>query len=119
MLVFDDKQPRQKWLLGKITELIPGNDGKIWGAKVFLGKTRNIIDWPVNKLYPVETNFQFVLKDDKQGSDHKDKANTRPKPNAAALAKLQIKYASGINWRGGSVKYFWHVLKVKNKSCLL
>ena len=45
----------------------------------------------------METNFQFVLKDDKQGSDHKDKANTRPKPNAAVLAKLQIKYASGIN----------------------
>ena len=39
VLVFDDKQPRQEWLLGKITELIPSNDGQIRGAKVFLGKT--------------------------------------------------------------------------------
>ena len=69
VLVFDDKQPRQKWLLGKVTELISSNDRIIRGVKVFLGKTRNIIDRPVNRLYPVETNFQFVLKGDKQGSD--------------------------------------------------
>ena len=88
MLVFDDKQPRQKWLLGKITELIPNNGGKIRGAKVFKGKTRNIIDRPVNRLYPVETNFQFALKGDEQESDQKDEANSRPKRNAAELAKL-------------------------------
>ena len=88
VLVFDDKQPRQKWLLGKITELIPNNGGKIRGAKVFQGKTRNIIDRPVNRLYPVETNFQFALKGDKQGSDQKDEANSRRKRNAAELAKL-------------------------------
>ena len=29
VLVFDDKQPQQKWLFGKITKLIPSNDGKI------------------------------------------------------------------------------------------
>ena len=76
---FDDKQPRKKWLLGKITELIPSNDGKIRGAKVFLGKTRNIIDQPVNRLYPVETNLQFVSKEDKQCSDQKDEADSRLK----------------------------------------
>ena len=38
VLVFDDKQSQQKWLLGKITELIPSNDGQIRGAKGFLGK---------------------------------------------------------------------------------
>ena len=97
MLVFDDKQPRQKWLLGKITELIPSNDGKIRGAKVFLCKTRNIMDRPVNRLYPVEMNFQFVLIGDKQSSDQKDEANSRPKRNTAELAQLRIKYASGIN----------------------
>ena len=97
VLVFDDKQPRQKWLLGKITELIPSNDGQIRGAKVFLGKTRNIIDQPVNRLYPVETNFQFVSKEDKQCSDQKDEADSRLKRNASELAKLRCKYASGIN----------------------
>ena len=80
--------------------MIPSNDGKIWGAKIFLGKTQNIIDWPVNRLYPVETNFQFVLNGDKQFSDQKDQADSRPKWNAVKLAKLQIKYAPGINWRG-------------------
>ena len=79
VLVFDDKQPRQKWLLGKVTELISSNDRIIRGVKVFLGKTRNIIDRPVNRLYPVETNFQFVLKGDKQFSDQKDEADSRPK----------------------------------------
>ena len=29
VLVFDKKQTRQKWLLDKITELIPSNDGQI------------------------------------------------------------------------------------------
>ena len=77
--------------------MIQSNDGQIGGTKVFLGKTRNIIERSVNRLYPVETNFQFVLKDDKQGSDQNDEANTRPKRNAADLAKLRIKYASGIN----------------------
>ena len=81
----------------KITELIPRNDGKIRGAKVFLGKTRNIIDQPVNRLYPVETNFQFVSKEDKQCSDQKDEADNRLKRNPSELAKLRIKYASGIN----------------------
>ena len=95
--VFDDKQPRQKWLLGKITESIASNDGKIPGAKVFLGKTKNIIDRPVTTLYPVEKGFQFVLKGNKQDSDQKDEANSKRKQNAAELAKLRIKYASGIN----------------------
>ena len=102
--------------LVKITELILSNDGKYWGEKVFLGKTRNLIDRPVNRLYVVETNFRFILKGDKQGSDQKDEAKSRPKWNAAELAKLRIKYVSSINWRGGSAKYFWHTLKVKDKS---
>ena len=95
--MFDEKQPRQKWLLGKITKLISSNGGKIREAKVFLSKTRNIMDRPVNRLYPVEKNFQFVLIGDKHGSDQKDEANSRPKRNTAELAQLRIKYASGIN----------------------
>ena len=55
------------------------------------------MDRPVNRLYPVEMNFQFVLIGDKQGSDQKDEANSRPKRNTAELAQLRIKYASGIN----------------------
>ena len=61
--------------------MIASNEGKIRGAKVLPDKTRNIIDRSVNRLYPMKTNFQFVLKGDKQGSDRKDEANNRPKPN--------------------------------------
>ena len=73
VLVLDDKKPRQKWFFGKITELIPSNDRKRPGAKGFFYKTQNIIDRPVNRLNPVETNIRFVLKDDKQGSDKRIK----------------------------------------------
>ena len=68
--------------LVKISELILSNlsnDGKYREEKVFLGKTRNLIDRPVNRLYIVEKKFQFVLKGDKQGSDQKDEAKSRPK----------------------------------------
>ena len=68
--------------------MIASNDGKIGGAKVFLGKTRKIIDRPVNRLYSEERNFQFLLKGDKQSSDQKDEANSKPKRNAAELTKL-------------------------------
>ena len=90
MLVLDDKQPRQKWLLGKITKLISRNDRKIRGAKDFLGKIGNTIDQPVNRLYPLETNFQFILKGDKQSNDQKDEANSRPKQNAAESIMSQV-----------------------------
>ena len=39
----------------------------------------------MNRFYPVETNIQFVLKGDKQGSHQKDRENTRPKGNAADM----------------------------------
>ena len=62
-LLYEEKQPRQKWLLGKIVDLIPSQDGQIRGARVLLGKSRNTVDRPVNRLYPLETNSKFVLKD--------------------------------------------------------
>ena len=49
VLLYEEKQPRQKWLLGKIVELIPSQDGQIRGAKVLLGKSRNTVDRPVNR----------------------------------------------------------------------
>ena len=55
------------------------------------------MDRPLNRLYPMETSFQFFLKDDRPGSAQKDETNTRPKGNAAGLIKSPIKYASGIN----------------------
>ena len=96
--------------------MIPSNDGQIRGAKVLLGKARNVTDWPVNRLYSVEMRFQFVLKDDRKSSGQKEETKIKPKRNAGDLAKIQIKNASDINWRKDSVKYFWHFLNFIDKT---
>ena len=62
VLLYEEKQPRQKWLLGKIVDLIPSQDGQIRGARVSLGKSGNTVDRPVNRLYPLKTNFKFFIK---------------------------------------------------------
>ena len=49
-----DRQPLQKWLLGRITELIKGKDNNVRGAVIFLGKTKRNIERPINKLHPAE-----------------------------------------------------------------
>ena len=50
-------------MLGKIVDLRPSQDGQIRGARALFGKSRNTVDRPVNRLYPLETNSKFVLKD--------------------------------------------------------
>ena len=81
VLVFDDKQPRQKWMLGRITELILSNDGQIRRAKVFLGKIRNIMKYskpPCKQTLCSENKFSgFFLKEDRRGSIQKDETNPR------------------------------------------
>ena len=81
VLLYEEKQPRQKWLLGKIVELIPSQDGQVRGIRVLLGKSRNTVDRPVNRLYPLETNFRFVLKDSEQNQveDVMKEGTCRPK----------------------------------------
>ena len=54
--IFEDKQPRQKWLLGRIIELISSKDNFVRAAKIYIGKTKRVIERPTNKLYPVEYN---------------------------------------------------------------
>ena len=50
-------------MVGKIVDLRPRQDGQIREARVLFGKSRNTVDRPVNRLYPLETNSKFVLKD--------------------------------------------------------
>ena len=56
VLLYEEKQPRQKWPLGKIVDLIPSQDGQVRGARVLLGKSRNSVDRLANRLYLLETN---------------------------------------------------------------
>ena len=107
VLLYEEKQPRQKWLLGKTVDLIPSQDGQIREARVLLGKSRNTVDRPVNRLHPLETNFKFVLKDLEQNNAQEVITETtcRLKRETSELAKVQMFYVPGINKRGG-VKYF-------------
>ena len=63
---------------------------------------------PMNRLYPLETNFKFTLKDLGQNDVQEvlNEGTCRPKREAAELAKVWMCYVLGINWGGGSVKYF-------------
>ena len=70
---------------------------KLEGQRYFWEKPEIIIDRSVNRLFPIETSFQFVLKNKRQGIAQKDETITRPKRIATDLAKLRIKYASDIN----------------------
>ena len=52
VLIEEDVVPRHRWRLGVVVELLKGSDGYVRGAKVKVGKTKNIIRRPVNRLYP-------------------------------------------------------------------
>ena len=58
--IYEGKQPRQTWLLGRIISLIKGKDYQVRGAVIFLGKTRKTIERPINKLYPVEFKMSLI-----------------------------------------------------------
>ena len=51
-----DDTPRGSWRLGKIMELITSQDGEIRAAKVLL-TTKNIVNRPLNLLYPLECSI--------------------------------------------------------------
>ena len=88
ILLYEEKQLWQKWLLGKIVDIIPSQDGQVRGARVLLGKSRNTVD----RLYPLETNFKFVLKDPEQNNlqEVMKEGTFKPKREAAELAKFQL-----------------------------
>ena len=46
--IFEDKQPRQKWLLGRIIELVSTKENLVRGAKIYIGKTKRVIERPTD-----------------------------------------------------------------------
>ena len=65
--MYDKHQPRHLWKLGRVIDLLKGNDNVIRGAKIKLGGSGAIITRPLNKLYLLE-----VRKYDKAVSSNKD-----------------------------------------------
>ena len=57
VLIYDDKQPRHMWKLGRVSELIRSKDGIVRAAKVLVGATGILVDRPISKLYPIETRM--------------------------------------------------------------
>ena len=57
MVIEEDVVPRHKWRLGVVVELLEGTDSYVRGAEVKVGKSKNIIWCPVNRLYPTEVRW--------------------------------------------------------------
>ena len=90
VIVHVDKLPRSQWKLGLVTELIPGRDTKVRGAKVRLSKTNTIITRPVNKRYLLEclntnSTSPTINKDTVQ-------TDTKPKREAAVISNMKTKF---------------------------
>ena len=83
-----EKQPRHLWKLGKITRIIYGNDNKIRGAELKIGRTNAIINRPVNKLYPLES---YRTNEINKGEENDI---SRPKRNAAIVGEVKRKFMS-------------------------
>ena len=98
---------------------MPSQGGQTRGARVLLGKSRNTVDRPVNRLYPLETNFKFVLKDPGQNKVQEvmKEGTCRSKREAAELAKVPTRYASDVKWRGDSVKHLFNVYYKVHAHC--
>ena len=113
MIVFEDKVPRPNWCLGRIKELIPSRDNQIRGAKILIGKSKVIIERPINKLYPIECargNEEYnknenesydntIEKTDEQDDQIADNIANQldeitTKRNLAILADIRMKYVS-------------------------
>ena len=54
VLVYEKKQPRHMWKLGRVCEVKRSRDGAVRSAKVLLGSTNITVERPVCKLYPIE-----------------------------------------------------------------
>ena len=65
----------------------------------YLESPGTLVDRPVNRLYPLETNFKFVLKDSEQNKVQEvmKEGTCRPKREAAELGKVRMRDAPGIN----------------------
>ena len=57
VIVYEEKQPRQRWRMGKIVELKESKS--IRSAKVLIEKTQNVVTRPINCLYPAEFSEEF------------------------------------------------------------
>ena len=77
------KKNRLSWKLGRVVELITGKDAHVRGARVKMANG-NIIERPVQRLYPLEMSDSNTVTESKQeaGIDQED-TQKRPQRKAA------------------------------------
>ena len=64
VIIYEDKQPRHRWKIGRVEETITGRDGRIRSAIVKVGKSGASIKRPVNRLFPL---VQADVDEDQRG----------------------------------------------------
>ena len=88
VIVFEEKQPRNKCMLGREVKIINGHDGKTGGVKIMMGKTKSVISRPVNKVYPLE------LVEENEEIRKKDEQRNRLLRQTAIIADLKRKFVN-------------------------
>ena len=98
VVIEEDIVPRHRWRLGLVVELLEDSDSYVRGAKVKVGKTKNIIRRPVNRLYPTEVRWSDPREqnlshakdtiNDKINVQDNSKRTSRPRRNAAVAGEL-------------------------------
>ena len=83
--IHEDRQPRQKWLLGRITELIKGKDNNVRRAVIYLSRTKRNIERPINKLYPIEVHDEIE-------TNNENRDTLRPRREVPTTADLKRKF---------------------------
>ena len=78
--------PRQQWRIGRLLELIKSRDGNVRAAKILVGKTKRVIERPINKLYPLECANRDEITVSTHGNDFINK-----KREAALMADIKMK----------------------------
>ena len=97
-VVIEEDVPRHRWRLGVVVELLEGTDGFVRDVKVKVGKTKNIVRRPVNRLYPTGVHWSDPREqnlshskdtfNDKINMQDNSKRTSCPRRDAAVAGKL-------------------------------
>ena len=88
VIVFEEKQPKNKWMLGRVVRLLNGHDVKTRGVKIMMGKTKTVISRPVNKVYLLE------LVEESEERRKENEQRHRPRRQAAIIDDLKRKFVN-------------------------
>jgi len=98
VLIAEEHQPRGKWRLGKLVELLPSSDGLVRKARVLLAD-KKVLNRSISQLYPLEMDTKpEALADDPdmpvQEPEKEDPApdavSARPSRRAKDIAQRRI-----------------------------